>query len=34
MITGINEWETLTNICHAYVNLDLMEENEIQINDE
>ena len=32
MITGINESKTLTNIYHANVNVDLMEENVIQIN--
>ena len=32
LITGINEWKTLTNIYYANVNVDLMEGNVIQIN--
>ena len=32
MITGRNEWKILTNIYHANVNVDLMEEYVIQIN--
>ena len=33
MVTGINESKKLTNIYHANVNVNLMEENVIQIND-
>ena len=32
MITGINEWKTLTSIYHANVKVNLMEEKVIQIN--
>ena len=32
LITGINEWKTLTNMYYANVNVDLMEGNVIQIN--
>ena len=32
MITGINEWKTLTTLYHANAKINLMEEKVIQIN--
>ena len=32
MITGISKSKTLKSICHANVNVDLMEENVIRDN--
>ena len=32
MITGINEWKTLTSLYHTNMKVNLMEEKVIQIN--